>query len=73
MDKEGEQEKEKFKCVICQKPTLNLCSNCQEVFYCSPEHQAIDWPTHKLRCMNSAKVIQAKETLDKKSNFPELT
>ena len=60
---------DKFICVVCQKPTLNLCSNCQEVFYCSSEHQALDWPTHRVTCLNSAKVIQSKEVLDKKSKL----
>jgi len=58
-------EDSRFRCVICGKPSLSQCSNCQEVFYCSPEHQALDWPTHKLTCLNSTKVIQSKEVFDK--------
>ncbi len=30
-----ESENSKFVCIICFKPTLNCCSECQQVFYCS--------------------------------------
>lgn len=64
-----EAQEKKFQCKICKRPSLTYCANCQEVFYCSQDHQAIDWPTHKLQCINSAKYLQAREVLDKKKKF----
>lgn len=64
-----EKEQQRFVCVICQKPTLNMCSNCGEVFYCSQEHQRLDWPTHRNSCLNSKKVTQNREFVDKNSKL----
>lgn len=59
----------KFVCQVCRKPSLNLCSKCQEVFYCSVEHQNLDWPIHKLSCLNSTKALQGRGILDKQSKL----
>lgn len=37
-------------CKICSKETKSKCSNCNQVFYCSAEHQKTDWKTHKQNC-----------------------
>lgn len=37
-------------CKICSKETKSKCSNCNQVFYCSPEHQKSDWKIHKQLC-----------------------
>ena len=43
----------------CGLPADKRCSRCREVFYCSPEHQKLDWHSHKLVCTPSAtKVTQ---------------
>ncbi|KAI4604954.1 hypothetical protein J4E80_010785 [Alternaria sp. BMP 0032] len=50
----------KWGCPICPEkddisratpnPNLSRCSACRVVYYCSPEHQAADRPTHKKFC-----------------------
>lgn len=35
-------------CLIIEK--LSVCARCKVVYYCSPYHQRLDWPTHKLVC-----------------------
>ena len=60
---------QKFLCKVCQRPSLTFCSNCEEVFYCSRDHQAIDWPTHKLACLNSVKYLQSRDAFDRKKNI----
>ncbi|PBK58431.1 hypothetical protein ARMSODRAFT_1091217 [Armillaria solidipes] len=37
-------------CVVCDNPSRTQCSQCHSVAYCSGEHQAQDWPTHKAYC-----------------------
>ena len=37
-------------CAVCQKPDSKVCSRCRNAFYCSPEHQKVDWKTHKVSC-----------------------
>ncbi|XP_055921178.1 SET domain-containing protein SmydA-8 [Eupeodes corollae] len=37
-------------CKICSKETKSKCSNCNQVFYCSGEHQKSDWKVHKRMC-----------------------
>ena len=34
---------------------LLRCDKCKSVFYCSTQHQHIDWPAHKLECRLLAK------------------
>ncbi|CAK1587316.1 unnamed protein product [Parnassius mnemosyne] len=48
---------EQTKCVICSSPAVQKCSGCQNVHYCSREHQKQDWKLHKYRCI-PAKVKQ---------------
>lgn len=38
-----ESENNKFVCILCNRPTLNCCSECQQVFYCSANHQKQHW------------------------------
>lgn len=37
-------------CHICKTETKNSCSNCKQVFYCSPQHQKEHWKEHKKDC-----------------------
>lgn len=64
-----EVKEPKFLCRVCKKPSLNFCSNCEDVFYCGHDHQAIDWPTHKRECLNSAKYLQSRDAFDRKKNI----
>ena len=42
-------------CVICGKKDRVLqCSRCKKVFYCSKEHQQLDWKSHKVSCKKLA-------------------
>lgn len=41
-------------CPVCQQIGKLRCSTCQEVFYCSREHQRAHWPTHKQPCKQQA-------------------
>ena len=33
----------KLNCELCAKPAFTLCSKCRVTYYCSSEHQSIDW------------------------------
>ena len=35
------------------------CSGCRSVWYCSPEHQMLDWGTHKKACEELDKARRA--------------
>ncbi|BGO96389.1 hypothetical protein RTBOTA2_002862 [Rhodotorula toruloides] len=41
-------------CLVCGGPAANRCSACAkagiDLFFCSPEHQKLLWPTHKTFC-----------------------
>lgn len=37
-------------CKVCNLPALQSCSACNFVYYCSKEHQKIDWSSHKNKC-----------------------
>lgn len=53
--------KEHF-CAVCKGPAAQCCSNCNTVYYCSKEHQKIDWKNgHKACCAPFR--IDANETL----------
>ena len=44
-------------CGVCGKTgDVQVCTGCEEVYYCGRECQLKDWPTHKVRC----KQIQAR-------------
>ncbi|XP_034111151.1 SET domain-containing protein SmydA-8 [Drosophila albomicans] len=37
-------------CAVCETPTKNNCSNCNQVSYCSVQHQKQHWKAHKPNC-----------------------
>ncbi len=38
-------------CIVCGiKTNLKSCSRCFEVYYCCPDHQQIDWKSHRINC-----------------------
>ena len=49
--------------MFCNKKADFKCGNCQEAYYCSPEHQRADWPSHKRRC------IKPEEKLNELKKF----
>ncbi|KAH8241205.1 hypothetical protein KR032_002114 [Drosophila birchii] len=39
------------RCSICgTQQQLLRCAKCKAVYYCSPAHQHLDWPTHRAEC-----------------------
>ncbi|CAH0725453.1 unnamed protein product, partial [Brenthis ino] len=38
-------------CIVCSIPTEHKCSSCQEVHYCSREHQKQHWKQHRHYCV----------------------
>ncbi|KAI8914314.1 programmed cell death protein 2 [Gorgonomyces haynaldii] len=37
---------------FCRLPGTKRCGSCSTAYYCSREHQVLDWPTHKQECKN---------------------
>ncbi|KAL8276644.1 hypothetical protein RQP46_010912 [Phenoliferia psychrophenolica] len=37
-------------CVVCSNPGTLRCSRCRSTLFCSTEHQALLWSTHKIIC-----------------------
>lgn len=47
-------------CAVCKKTgDLKKCAGCEQVFYCSAEHQRKDWPVHKKVCKELARAAAA--------------
>ncbi|BGP70042.1 MYND-type domain-containing protein [Rhodotorula toruloides] len=42
------------RCLVCYAETKNRCSRCKgagvDLFFCSPEHQKLAWPGHRIFC-----------------------
>jgi hypothetical protein len=41
-------------CIVCDKPSSNLCDRCKHAKYCSRECQVADWSLHKKVCADFA-------------------
>lgn len=41
-------------CVMCNTSPARRCSRCTSCFYCSPQCQQSDWPSHRLLCQSWA-------------------
>jgi hypothetical protein len=38
-------------CAVCMAVAVNMCGRCKQVFYCTPDHQKLDWKSgHKVTC-----------------------
>ncbi|GAA5912694.1 hypothetical protein JCM6882_005764 [Rhodosporidiobolus microsporus] len=37
-------------CQVCEKRTIQRCSSCKAVYFCSAEHQKLAWPCHRWLC-----------------------
>lgn len=52
-------------CAVCGKGGLQLrCSRCHSVYYCSKEHQKIDWKKHKVNCSSEVNGIEKNKIDD---------
>ena len=38
------------RCPICGSQASSKCQSCEQVYYCSREHQKEDWPNHRHEC-----------------------
>uniref|UniRef100_A0A1B0BMQ3 MYND-type domain-containing protein n=1 Tax=Glossina palpalis gambiensis TaxID=67801 RepID=A0A1B0BMQ3_9MUSC len=51
-----QQQQQQQQCAICgTTQDLLRCSKCKTIYYCSTQHQHIDWPNHKHECRSLAK------------------
>lgn len=41
-------------CTVCKQPSNFKCSKCKFLYYCSVEHQKMDWASHKISCSTIA-------------------
>ncbi|KAL8283403.1 hypothetical protein RQP46_005813 [Phenoliferia psychrophenolica] len=53
-------------CVVCPEPGTLRCSRCRSTLFCSAEHQALLWSTHKLICKPNAPLVFAQPPLSKR-------
>lgn len=53
----------KFQCIVCNQPTLNQCSGCNSIYYCSSDHQAKHWWVHKSDCFTKQNHQKVNEAL----------
>ena len=43
-------------CRVCKEVKNTFrCARCRIAFYCGKEHQAMDWPVHKVACKKAPK------------------
>lgn len=52
-------------CKICNIECSNKCSICKTVYYCTKEHQKLDWTTHKCNCSNMKEIYDSKKQFRK--------
>ena len=52
------QRKMETLCTVCKKPAEKSCSRCKMVYYCSVEHQKVDWKQHKKGCFPPGSVCK---------------
>lgn len=56
-------------CSICgTTQKLLRCAKCKAIYYCSTDHQHLDWPTHKQECRTLAKQRQHNNRLQQLTN-----
>lgn len=56
-------------CNICgTTQKLLRCAKCKTIYYCSTDHQHVDWPTHKQECKQMAKKRQNNNRLTQLTN-----
>ncbi len=64
-DKKGNNAKKYYECFICgQKKNVSTCSICKSVFYCSREHQTMDWSRHSQECVNKINIVLVNSDMD---------
>lgn len=48
-------------CKICKEPALFVCTECNQVFYCSEACQRADWPEHQRVCSPDRRIRQQRQ------------
>ena len=57
----------------CVSVSAQRCSRCKEVYYCSADHQKMDWGSHKTSCTAPpAKRVEKKCEVEKKISDVEV-
>lgn len=60
-------------CSVCESKSVFKCRGCRRIFYCSREHQRLDWKQHKHQCkynaMRDKDTVKTSRTLDPSSCF----
>lgn len=63
------QQHQQPQCNICgTTQKLLRCAKCKAIYYCSTDHQHLDWPTHKQECRALAKQRQINNRLQQVTN-----
>lgn len=57
-----------LECAVCHKACTSKCAGCK-TFYCSAEHQRMDWPRHKLSFAHNPTVQTKKSELLSSGEF----
>ncbi|XP_065368416.1 hypoxia-inducible factor prolyl hydroxylase [Calliphora vicina] len=64
-----QQQHQPPQCSICgTTQKLLRCAKCKAIYYCSTDHQHLDWPTHKQECRALAKQRQINNRLQQLTN-----
>ncbi|XP_037817323.1 rho GTPase-activating protein gacZ isoform X2 [Lucilia sericata] len=64
-----QQQPQPPQCSICgTTQKLLRCAKCKAIYYCSTDHQHLDWPTHKQECRALAKQRQINNRLQQLTN-----
>ncbi|XP_046805167.1 hypoxia-inducible factor prolyl hydroxylase [Lucilia cuprina] len=69
LQQQQQQQPQPPQCSICgTTQKLLRCAKCKAIYYCSTDHQHLDWPTHKQECRALAKQRQINNRLQQLTN-----
>eukprot|EP00978_Attheya_sp_CCMP212_P004806 scaffold10586_cov46-Attheya_sp.AAC.4 len=66
-------------CAWCKKSSsalenkpLKKCSGCNDSFYCSREHQKLDWKQHKIDCVRSDEKVKTGTSVSEDKEYKKI-